>query len=76
MSLVELFERFPDESAVAHWLEERRWPDGERCCLHCGSMDAFQVVPSGKPMPCRCGDCRHYFSLRTGTCMVGRRHYA
>ena len=51
MSRVELFEKFPDEDAAARWMEARRWPDGERCCLHCGSAEAVQDVPGSKPMP-------------------------
>lgn len=71
LSLVDLFSKFPDEPSAAKWFEQKHWPDGERCCLHCGSMDAVQNVASGKPMPYRCGDCRRYFSMRTGTCMEG-----
>ena len=60
---------FPDEAAARQWFEETRWPGGERYCPHCGSMDRVQRVPKDKPMPYRCGDCRKYFSVRTGTVM-------
>ncbi|MDE0124009.1 MAG: IS1595 family transposase [Bryobacterales bacterium] len=69
LSLCDLFAKFPDEETAAQWFEEQRWPDGEICCLHCGSDEAVQHVPNSKPMPYRCADCKRYFSLRTGTAM-------
>ena len=69
VSLVELIGMFPDEPSARRWFEETRWPNGERYCPHCGSMDRVQEVPNEKPMPYRCGDCRKYFSVRTGTAM-------
>ena len=69
LSLCELFERFPDERAATQWLEAERWPDSERFCPHCGCMDAVQDVPDCRPMPYRCGECKKFFSLRTGTVM-------
>ena len=68
LSLFELFEMFPDNATAERWLENERWPDGQRRCPDCGSAD-HQVVPSRKPMPYRCRDCRAYFSVRKGTCM-------
>ena len=69
LSLFELFAKFPDEKAAIRWLEEERWPEGKRSCLRCGSADNVQDVPNCKPMPYRCGDCKRYFSLRTGSIM-------
>ena len=69
ISLVDLFNMFPDEAAARQWFEATRWPNGERYCPHCGSMDRVQTVPKEKPMPYRCGDCRKYFSVRTATVM-------
>lgn len=69
VSLVDLFKMFPDEQAARQWFEDTRWPAGERYCPHCGSMNRVQAVPNEKPMPYRCGDCRKYFSVRTGTVM-------
>ena len=72
ISLIELAEIFPDEAAAVKWFEDIRWPDGERHCGHCGSV-RISEVPSAKPMPYRCKDCRSYFSVRTGTMMESSR---
>ena len=65
LSLLELFEMFPTEEAATTWFEAQIWPV-QRCCSHCGSLSTREV-PNQKPMPYWCTDCRHYFSVRTGT---------
>ena len=40
---------FPDEAAAEAWFEKARWPDGERSCPKCGSVDAHRVK-SRKPI--------------------------
>ena len=72
ITLMELADRFPTEEAAVRWFEGIVWPDGERCCGHCGSVDTHRVK-SGKPMPYRCRDCRRYFSVRTGTALAHSR---
>ena len=57
ISVMELAEMFPDEASAMKWFESQIWPDGERCCGKCGSLNT-SVVKSGKPMPYRCNDCR------------------
>lgn len=37
ISLIKLFEMFPDEEAATRWFEAVLWPE-ERCCGHCGSV--------------------------------------
>lgn len=71
ISLMELAEMFPDEESAIKWFESIYWPE-ERCCGHCGSTKTKEV-PSGKPMPYWCGDCRSYFSVRTGTTLQSSR---
>ena len=58
---------FPDDAAATRWFEATRWADG-RCCPKCGSVRTAEI-PSRKPMPYRCKDCRGHFSVRTGTVM-------
>ena len=65
LTILQLFEMFPDEKAATGWFEQTLWP-GERCCGHCGSTKTREV-PKAKPMPYWCTDCRSYFSIRTGT---------
>lgn len=66
ISIIELTEMFPDEASAVRWFEAVRWPDGERHCGHCGSVETKEV-PNAKPMPYWCKSCRSYFSVRTGT---------
>jgi transposase-like protein len=68
LSVMQLFQMFPDESSSRKWLEEIRWPDGERHCPHCGSLKT-STVKGENPMPYHCGGCRQYFSVKTGTVM-------
>ena len=68
MSVIDLFKMFPDNASARKWMEELRWPTGERHCPVCGSLKT-KTVPNEKPMPYHCGDCRKYFSVKTGTVM-------
>lgn len=68
ISVMELFKMFPDEAAARKWLEDIRWPEGERHCPHCGSLKT-SAVKNETPMPYHCGECREYFSVKTGTVM-------
>ena len=68
ISIIELFEKFPNEQSARDWFEEVRWPDQERYCPHCGSIK-ISPVPNEKPLPYWCSDCREYFSVKTGTVM-------
>ena len=66
LTIVQLMDMFPTEEAATAWFESVLWPDGERHCGKCGSIRTREV-PSAKPMPYWCTDCRGYFSVRTGT---------
>ena len=68
LTLLQLFELFPDEKSATDWFEANVWPNG-RACGHCGGTRT-RVVPNAKPMPYHCPDCRSYFSVRTGTPMA------
>ena len=67
LSIIELFQIFPNDKEAEEWFEAQRWPDGERFCPDCGSINYGQV--KHKTMPYRCRDCRRYFSVRKGTVM-------
>ena len=71
ISIIELFSMFPDDAAAEKWFEITRWGANLEgfCCPRCGSMDKVSAVPSGKPMPYWCGDCRRNFSVRIGSAM-------
>ncbi len=70
LSLIELFEMFPNEEAAAKWFEDVLWPNG-RCCGKCGSTRTQPA--SHKKMPYWCSDCRGYFSIKTGTSMANSK---
>lgn len=67
ISIIKLFELFPNEQAAREWFEGIRWADG-RFCPYCFSENTKRV-PSEKPMPYRCSDCKKYFSVKTDTVM-------
>ncbi len=66
--MLELAAMFPDEQAATKWFESIVWPDGERDCPRCGSVNTHEA--SHPKMPYRCRDCRKYFSVKTGTVMA------
>lgn len=68
ISLMQLTEMFPDEESAVRWFEAIQWPNG-RHCPKCGSLRTSEV-PGANPMPYWCGDCRSYFSVKTGTSMA------
>ena len=68
VSLPDLFRIFPDDKAAEAWFEKDRWGAGLTCPC-CGDTTRAYRVKSRKPMPYRCGACKQYFSVRTGTVM-------
>ena len=71
ISLVELFAKFPDDATAGGWFEEQRWgvAGNPSYCPICGSTEKLRPVPSGRPLPYWCGECRRNFSVKTGTVM-------
>ena len=67
LSLLDFFQRCPDDAAAERRLIAQRWPDGIRC-PRCGS-ERVQERTTHPTMPHRCRACRRFFSVRTGTIM-------
>ena len=67
LTVIQLFDMFPNDAAAEQWFEAQRWPEG-RFCPDCGSTNTVPVA-TRKPMPYRCRDCRNHFSVRKGTVM-------
>ena len=67
ISLIELFEIFPDNAAAEKWFVEARWPDSIRC-TYCDSY-YVNTNASHKMMPCRCNTCKKRFSVKTNSLM-------
>ena len=78
VSLVDLFDMFPDDETAEEWFKEQRWPNGV-ACPNCGSTD-INSHANHPTMPFHCRDCRRFFSAKTGTVMqsskVGYRKWA
>ena len=68
ITLMELFDMFPDEATATKWFEDVLWHEGRKC-RKCNS-EKTAPVKSGKPMPYWCTNCRSYFSVRTGTALA------
>ena len=65
LSLFELMEAYPTEQDAIKYLEQLRWGD-EPVCTKCGCTG--RIKPQAKhPGRYWCGDCRSYFTARTGT---------
>lgn len=71
ISLIELFEMFPDEQTAENWFEENRWGKVGQptCCPMCGSNNKITPTTNRKPLPYWCGSCRRHFNVKTNTIM-------
>lgn len=71
MDFTELFRMFPDERTAQDWFEGERWGQNleHLFCPRCGCYGRTKETPRRRPLPFWCGDCRQYFSVRTGTVM-------
>ena len=70
LTVIELFELFPDDAAAEAWFEAQRWPSGPYC-PRCGTFNV-QAGIKHRTMTHRCRDCdgKPMFTLRTGTPMA------
>ena len=78
MTLIQLFDRFPNDEVAEQWFVKMRWPEGIRCA-HCESDRVTRN--GGHPrMPYHCKDCRKFFSMKTRSVMesskIGYRKWA
>ena len=71
ITMVQLFDMFPDDEAARVWFEQQVWPEGKRFCPRCGSTRTHEC--SHAKSPYRCTDCRKYFSVKTGTAMAASK---
>ena len=67
ITLMQLFNRFPDDESAKKWFAGMRWPDGPEC-PSCGSRNVQSNVKH-KTQDYRCRPCRKWFSVKTGTPM-------
>ena len=65
ISLIELFNRFPDQESARSYMEATRWPEGA-ICPYCKETGRIGKRKGG----CyRCNACRKDFTVRTATIM-------
>lgn len=69
ISIMELFEMFPDDDTAEQWFINTRWADGVTC-PRCDS-DNIKEGTSHKTMPYRCNACKKRFSVKFGSLMEG-----
>ena len=78
ISLIDLFEMFPNDATAEAWFVDARWPDGVRCA-HCDG-DNVSLDSKHPVMPYHCRACRKFFSVKTNTVMhsskLGYRKWA
>lgn len=63
ISLLKLFQMFPDQESARVYLEGRRWPEGVKCPT-CGHGERVTARKDGYY---RCNSCKLDFTVRTGT---------
>ena len=77
ITMMDLFQKFPDNSTAEKWFESRIWKDGRKC-PKCGSPDTS--VSAHRTMPYRCLACKQFFSVKFGTVMershISYQHWA
>ena len=67
MTVAQLLQAYPDDTAAEQLFVSRRWPDGVICpCCESRSVQEGTAHPQ---MPYRCRNCQNFFSVRTGTIM-------
>ena len=68
LTIIELFEMFPDDGTAEEWFERQRWGDPPRC----SACDSEHVSKSThRTMKYRCNSCKAFFSVRKGSILEG-----
>ena len=67
MSIVECFQRFPDDDACRGYIERERW-GASPVCPNCGDAHVYRIAGA---MGFKCAGCKNRFGVRTGTTMEG-----
>ncbi|MYE80991.1 MAG: IS1595 family transposase [Gammaproteobacteria bacterium] len=66
VSLLEMFQMFPDQASAREFLEDHRW-GGHVVCPHCGCDEKITARGGKRLGYYRCRDCGEEFTVRTGT---------
>ena len=74
ITLIQIFEMFPDDATAEKWFVDVRWSNGVHC-PECGT-DNIQTNAKHKTMPYRCRnykECGKKFSVKTKSVMEGSK---
>jgi len=63
-TLIEAVKHFSDNDTCVAFVVAHFWPDGEVCCIRCGSLAVKPI--KGRPQ-FRCKDCKYDFSVKVNT---------
>ena len=79
LTIEEAHRMFATDRKAEKWFIEARWGSEDKMfCPRCGSTKTKRI--KHPTMPFHCGDCRKYFSIKTGTAMerakIPLRHWA
>jgi len=66
MSLITVFQRFPDHESCIEHLERVRWGD-QPCCPHCGSTHIARKQDNDRQGRWNCHACKSSFNVLSGT---------
>ena len=66
VSLLQIFEMFPDAETARVYFEEQRW-EGTPVCPHCGCDERITARKGKRLGYYRCRDCKQEFTVRTGS---------
>ena len=77
ITMMELFQMFPDNKTAEKWFESKIWMNGRKC-PNCQNPD---TTPARHPtMPYYCYACKSHFSVKKGTVMkrshISYQHWA
>jgi transposase-like protein len=64
LTLIDFFNKLPNEQACRDWIQSHRWPD-ETTCPHCGVIGKAYQYSNGRLF--KCAACRQQFTVRVGT---------
>ena len=71
-ALLDIIQRYENESLAEAWLIAQRWPNGVHC-PKCNS-DNIATAPDRKPQPYRCRVCRTQFSVTSHSALRNSKH--
>ena len=67
LSIIQLFEMFPDDKTAERWFEKQRWPNGVHC--PCCESDNVHESAAHPTMPYQCNSCKKWFSAKSKSVM-------